>query len=154
MWGRDKSIQPAGFSTPPTTWKSGLANPPPMVPMSERKRISPAARCDLFHVAHKVPAGDSPYVRAKQVQLIDKNPSKAISLFWAAINAGDRVDSALKDMAVVMKQLDRAEEAIEAIRSFRHLCAFESQESLNNVLVEFFKRAGRIEDELKCFSPN
>ena len=74
-----------------------------------------------------------------KTQLIDKNPSKAISLFWAAINAGDRVDSALKDMAVVMKQLDRAEEAIEAIRSFRHLCAFESQESLNNVLVELFK---------------
>lgn len=69
MWARDKSIQPAGFSTPPPTWKSGPANPPPMVPMSERKRISPAARCDLFHVAHKVPAGDSPYVRAKQVQV-------------------------------------------------------------------------------------
>ena len=73
------------------------------------------------------------------MQLIDKNSSKAISLFWAAINAGDRVDSALKDMAVVMKQLDRAEEAIEAIKSFRHLCPFESQESLNNVLVELYK---------------
>lgn len=42
-------------------------------------------------------------------------------------------------MAVVMKQLDRAEEAIEAIKSFRHLCPYESQESLNNVLVELYK---------------
>lgn len=81
--------------------------------------------------------------------MIDKNPSKAISLFLAAINAGDRVDSALKDMVVVMKQLDRAEEAIEAIRSFRHLCPFESQESLNIVLVELYKRAGGIEDEIE-----
>ncbi|XP_004295599.1 PREDICTED: uncharacterized protein LOC101293965 [Fragaria vesca subsp. vesca] len=147
MWARDRSYPPAGFFTPPPPRKSGPPNPPPM---SERKRVSPAAaRSDLFHVAHKVPAGDSPYVRAKQVQLIDKNPSKAISLFWAAINAGDRVDSALKDMAVVMKQLDRAEEAIEAIKSFRHLCPYESQESLNNVLVELYKRAGRIEDEIE-----
>lgn len=74
-----------------------------------------------------------------KIQLIDKDPSKAVSLFWAAINAGDRVDSALKDMAVVMKQLNRPEEAIEAIKSFRHLCQYDSQESLNNVLVELYK---------------
>lgn len=72
-------------------------------------------------------------------QLIDKDPSKAVSLFWAAINAGDRVDSALKDMAVVMKQLNRSDEAIEAIKSFRHLCPYDSQESLDNVLVELYK---------------
>lgn len=74
-----------------------------------------------------------------QLQLIDKEPSKAVSLFWAAINAGDRVDSALKDMSIVMKQLDRSEEAIEAIKSFRHLCPYESQDSLDNVLVELYK---------------
>ena len=74
-----------------------------------------------------------------QLQLIDKDPSKAISLFWSAINAGDRVDSALKDMAIVMKQLDRSDEAIEAIKSFRHLCPYDSQESLDNVLVELYK---------------
>lgn len=74
-----------------------------------------------------------------QLQLIDKDPSRAISLFWAAINAGDRVDSALKDMSIVMKQLDRSEEAIEAIKSFRHLCPYDSQESLDNVLVDLYK---------------
>ena len=71
--------------------------------------------------------------------MIDKDPNKAISLFWAAINAGDRVESALKDMAVVMKQLNRSDEAIEAIKSFRHLCPYDSQESLDNVLVELYK---------------
>lgn len=71
--------------------------------------------------------------------MIDKDPSRAISLFWAAINAGDRVDSALKDMSIVMKQLDRSDEAIEAIKSFRHLCPYDSQESLDNVLVELYK---------------
>ncbi|KAJ6865863.1 hypothetical protein NC652_037403 [Populus alba x Populus x berolinensis] len=53
--------------------------------------------------------------------LTNKDPNKVVSLSWAAINAGDRVNSSLKDMAVVMKQLDGADEAIELIKSFRHL---------------------------------
>lgn len=73
------------------------------------------------------------------MQLVDKDPDAAIVLFWKAINAGDRVDSALKDMAVVMKQQDRAEEAIEAIKSFRDRCSKQAQESLDNVLIDLYK---------------
>ncbi|KVH94235.1 Tetratricopeptide-like helical [Cynara cardunculus var. scolymus] len=62
---------------------------------------------DEFHIIHKVPYGDGPY-------LVERDQEGAIVWFWKAINAGDRVESALKDMAVVMKQLDRTEEAIEA----------------------------------------
>ncbi|XP_038880825.1 protein SULFUR DEFICIENCY-INDUCED 1 [Benincasa hispida] len=101
-----------------------------------------------FHVVHKLPAGDSPYVRAKHVQLVQKNPEAAIVLFWKAINAGDRVDSALKDMAVVMKQQDRAEEAIEAINSFRDRCSKQAQESLDNVLIDLYKKCGRVEEQV------
>lgn len=71
--------------------------------------------------------------------MVEKDPDAAIGLFWKAINAGDRVDSALKDMAIVMKQQDRAEEAIEAIKSFRNLCSKQAQESLDNVLVDLYK---------------
>lgn len=73
------------------------------------------------------------------VQLVDKDPERAIPLFWAAINAGDRVDSALKDMAIVMKQQNRAEEAIEAIKSLRSKCSDQAQESLDNILLDLFK---------------
>lgn len=38
-----------------------------------------------------------------------------------------------------MKQLNRSDEAIEAIKSFRHLCPYESQEFLDNILVELYK---------------
>lgn len=72
-------------------------------------------------------------------QLVEKDPEAAIALFWKAVNAGDKVDSALKDMAVVMKQLDRSDEAIEAICSFRGLCSKQSQESLDNVLIDLYK---------------
>ncbi|KAL3517782.1 hypothetical protein ACH5RR_020371 [Cinchona calisaya] len=102
----------------------------------------------LFHVVHKVPSGDGPYVRAKHAQLVQKDPESAIVLFWKAINAGDRVDSALKDMAVVMKQLDRAEEAIEAIKSFRGLCSKQAQESLDNVLIDLYKKCGRVDEQI------
>ncbi|KAK1290441.1 hypothetical protein QJS10_CPB18g01968 [Acorus calamus] len=104
---------------------------------------------DLFHVIHKVPAGDSPYVRAKHVQLVEKDPEAAIVLFWKAINVGDRVDSALKDMAVVMKQQDRTEEAIEAIKSFRGRCSKQAQESLDNVLIDLYKKCGRIDEQIE-----
>ncbi|KAG5002345.1 hypothetical protein AAZX31_08G346000 [Glycine max] len=104
---------------------------------------------DLYHVIHKVPYGDSPYVKAKHAQLVDKDPEAAIVLFWKAINCGDKVDSALKDMAVVMKQLDRSEEAIEAIKSFRGLCSKHSQESLDNVLLDLYKKCGKIEEQIE-----
>ncbi|XP_042464983.1 protein POLLENLESS 3-LIKE 2 isoform X2 [Zingiber officinale] len=134
------------------SWSSTAA-PTCIRPLSKSAPCSPikpvpAARTDAFHVAHKVPVGDTPYVRAKQVQLVDKDPEKAIALFWAAINAGDRVDSALKDMAIVMKQQNRAEEAIEAIKSLRGRCSDQAQESLDNILLDLYKRCGRLDDQI------
>ncbi|KAM7264374.1 hypothetical protein ACFE04_002057 [Oxalis oulophora] len=101
-----------------------------------------------FHVIHKVPAGDTPYVRAKHAQLVEKDLEASVVLFWKAINAGDRVDSALKDMAVVMKQLDRTEEAIEAVKSFRCRCSKNAQESLDNVLIDLYKKCGKIDEQI------
>ncbi|KAF7067315.1 hypothetical protein CFC21_073220 [Triticum aestivum] len=98
------------------------------------------------------PAADSPYVRAKQAQLIQKDPNKAVPLFWAAINSGERIESALKDMATVLKQANRAEEAIEAIRSFRDRCPNEAQESLDNVLLDLYKKCGRTKEQIEMLT--
>ncbi|PKU73919.1 hypothetical protein MA16_Dca024546 [Dendrobium catenatum] len=116
-------------------------------PSSPLKPIG-RTKSDTFHIAHKVPVGDTPYVKAKRVQLVEKDPVRAIALFWAAINAGDRVDSALKDMAIVMKQQNRTEEAIEAIKSLRSRCSDQSQESLDNILLDLYKRCGRLDDQI------
>ncbi|MED6217405.1 hypothetical protein PIB30_017465 [Stylosanthes scabra] len=123
--------------------------PTKSAPSSPAKPLGvPRTRSESFHVTHKVPVGDTPYVRAKNVQLVDKDPERAIPLFWAAINAGDRVDSALKDMAIVMKQQNRAEEAIEAIKSLRSRCSDQAQESLDNILLDLYKRCGRLDDQI------
>ncbi|KAH9326883.1 hypothetical protein KI387_007061, partial [Taxus chinensis] len=80
--------------------------------------------------------------------MVEKDPEKAISLFTAAINVGDRIDSALKDMARVMKQQNRPEEAIEAIISLRNRCSDQAQESLDNVLLDLYKRCGRLDEQI------
>ncbi|KAI4356439.1 hypothetical protein L6164_000461 [Bauhinia variegata] len=115
----------------------------------EQKKRSKGKKDDLFHVLHKVPYGDSPYVKAKHAQLVDKDPEAAVALFWKAINEGDKVESALKDMANVLKQLDRSEEAIEAINSFRSICSKESQESLDNVLIDLYMKCGRTDEQIE-----
>ncbi|XP_009111082.1 protein SULFUR DEFICIENCY-INDUCED 2 [Brassica rapa] len=102
-----------------------------------------------YNVVHKLPHGDSPYVRAKHVQLVEKDAEAAIELFLKAIKARDRVDSALKDMALLMKQQNRADEAIDAIHSFRYLCSRQAQESLDNVLIDLYKKCGRIEEQVE-----
>ncbi|KAK4791286.1 hypothetical protein SAY86_031699 [Trapa natans] len=131
-------------------WKAPPGfRPTKSAPSSPAKPLGVSrTRSESFHIAHKVPVGDTPYVRAKNVQLVDKDPEKAIPLFWAAINAGDRVDSALKDMAIVMKQQNRTEEAIEAIKSLRVRCSDQAQESLDNILLDLYKRCGRLDDQI------
>ncbi|XP_022769888.1 protein SULFUR DEFICIENCY-INDUCED 1-like [Durio zibethinus] len=115
---------------------------------SSKMMMMSSSKKDLFHVIHKVPQGDTPYVKAKHAQMVQKDPEAAIVLFWKAINAGDRVDSALKDMAVAMKQLNRSEEAIEAIKSFRGRCSKQAQESLDNVLIDLYKKCGKVDEQI------
>ncbi|XP_062209129.1 protein SULFUR DEFICIENCY-INDUCED 2-like [Phragmites australis] len=101
------------------------------------------------HAAHKIPAGDGPYARAKHFQLVEKDLDASIAWFWKAINTGDKSDSALKDMAVVMKQRGYLTEAIDAIKSLRHLCPKQSQESLDNILLDLYKASGRTKEEIE-----
>ncbi|XP_062216711.1 protein SULFUR DEFICIENCY-INDUCED 2-like [Phragmites australis] len=101
------------------------------------------------HVADKIPPGDGPYARAKHYQLVEKDLDASIAWFWKAINTGDKVDSALKDMAVVMKQRGYLAEAVDGIKSLRHLCPKQSQESLDNILLDLYKASGRTKEEIE-----
>jgi hypothetical protein len=54
----------------------GLHRPTKSAPCSPIKPAAPAGmvrtHSDSFHVAHKVPVGDTPYVRAKRVQVCSR----------------------------------------------------------------------------------
>ncbi|GJR95977.1 pollenless 3-like protein [Tanacetum coccineum] len=161
MWtNKDPSnFTPRGFPLQPLNNRRRYCSTPPSSATNHQfrpasdKKWKPNNNVNNVNQHHHrlppLPADNSPYGKAKHVQLVDKNPSKAISMFWAAINLGDRVDSALKDMTAATKQLDRSEEAIEAINSFRHLCSHESQDSLNNIMLELYKRCGRIQNQIQ-----
>ncbi|KAG0480172.1 hypothetical protein HPP92_011030 [Vanilla planifolia] len=97
----------------------------------------------------KSSSGESPYLKAKHVQLAENDPFRAISLFWSAINSRDQVDIALKDMVAVMKQVNRDEEAIQAIKSFRGLCSIEAQDALDNTLLDLCKKCGNITEQIE-----
>ncbi|CAO2176602.1 unnamed protein product [Urochloa humidicola] len=126
--------------TPPTSGGGGARVTPPSTGGCSSRPPRPP------------PSLDSPYVRAKQAQVVEKDPNKAVPLFWAAINSGDRIESALKDMANVLKQANRAEEAIEAIRSFRDRCPYEAQDSLDNILLDLYKKCGRTEEQIEMLT--
>lgn len=59
---------PGVYWTPPPPERRTTDHAPAM-PMSERRRPPSSEKRDPFHVVHKVPSGDSPYVRAKHAQV-------------------------------------------------------------------------------------
>ncbi|GJR38485.1 RNA-directed DNA polymerase, eukaryota [Tanacetum coccineum] len=81
-----------------------------------------------FVASVNITSGPAPQ-RKERFDTSAGNPVKEILL---KLNLPDHsfgqesVDSTLEDMAAAMKQLDRSEEAIEVINSFRHLCSHES----------------------------
>eukprot|EP00271_Cylindrocystis_brebissonii_P009323 TRINITY_DN2406_c0_g2_i1.p1 TRINITY_DN2406_c0_g2~~TRINITY_DN2406_c0_g2_i1.p1 ORF type:complete len:437 (-),score=55.75 TRINITY_DN2406_c0_g2_i1:652-1962(-) len=103
----------------------------------------------LFHVLHKVPKKEGPYAQAKRAQLVEKNLDLAIASFMMAIIVGDREASALKDMASVMRQQNRSEEAIGRMKSLRSLCEDSEQESIDNVLLDLYKRCGMLPEQME-----
>ncbi|KAI3843037.1 hypothetical protein MKX03_018292 [Papaver bracteatum] len=61
--------------------------------------------------------------------------------------ANDDVHS--KHVQRIEKEQSRADEVIEAIKLFRSLCSQQAQESLDDVLIDLYKRAGRIDEHIE-----
>jgi tetratricopeptide (TPR) repeat protein len=86
-----------------------------------------------------VPKGSNPYARAKRAQLIEKDLEGAVHLLREAITQEDNVESAIKDLASLLVQLDRPQEAIEVLEKNRK--KIEDQKSLNNMLISVYQNA-------------
>ncbi len=88
-----------------------------------------------------VPKGSNPYARAKRVQLIEKDLERAATLLRDAINQGDNAESAVKDLAGLLVQLGRAEEAIQVLERNRE--RIRDQQSVDNMLIGFYQNVGQ-----------
>lgn len=85
-----------------------------------------------------VPRGSNPYARAKRVQLIEKDLDRATGLFRQAISQGDNVESAVKDLAHLLAQQGKPEEAIDFLQKNRK--EIQDQQSVDNILIVFCQR--------------
>ncbi len=88
-----------------------------------------------------VPKGSNPYARAKRVQLIEKDLERAVKLLRDAITQRDNVESAVKDLAALLVQLGRVEEAIGVLEQNRK--KIRGQQSVDNILIGFYQNAGQ-----------
>ncbi len=88
-----------------------------------------------------VPRGSNPYARAKRVQLIEKDLERAAKLLCDAINQGDNAESAVKDLAALLVQLGRTEEAIQVLQRNRKKIL--DQQSIDNMLIGFYQNVGQ-----------
>lgn len=88
-----------------------------------------------------IPKGANPYARAKRAQLVEKDLERAAQLFRDAIKQGDNVESAVKDLAQLLVQLGRSDEAIEVLE--RNRGRISNQQSVDNMLIGFYQNAGQ-----------
>lgn len=88
-----------------------------------------------------VPRGSNPYARAKRVQLIEKDLERAAQLLREAIRQGDNVESAVKDLAGLLAQQERWDEAIRVLEENRDRIS--NQQSVDNMLIGFYQNAGQ-----------
>ncbi|MCL0070615.1 tetratricopeptide repeat protein [Dehalococcoidia bacterium] len=99
-----------------------------------------------------VPMGSNPYARAKRVQLIEKDLERAGELLREAIAQGDNVESAIKDLAGLLTQLGRSQEAIEVLEKNRK--RIQDQQSLDNILVTIYKKAEQYDRTIALLQKN
>lgn len=93
-----------------------------------------------------VPRGSNPYARAKRVQLVEKDLDKAAQLLHVAINQRDNVESAVKDLAALLDQKGKPEEAIQTLEKNRK--RIKDQQSVDNLLVSFYQNAGQYDQAI------
>lgn len=86
-----------------------------------------------------VPRGSNPYARARRVQLIEKDLGRAEQLLREAIARRDSVESAIKDLAQLLVQQGRSQEAIEVLE--RNRTMIRDQQSVDNLLIGTYQKA-------------
>lgn len=99
-----------------------------------------------------LPRGTNPYARAKRVQLIEKDLERAEQLFRVAIQSGDSVESAIKDLASLLAQLNRTQEAIDLLQKYRNTAT--DPRSIDNMLIGYYSVVGEFDAALEILERN
>lgn len=68
-----------------------------------------------------IPKGNTPYVKAKRAEYIERDLSKAEIFYTQAIQQDDRAESSVKDLAGILHQQGRTAEACQLLEDHQHL---------------------------------
>jgi len=93
-----------------------------------------------------VPRGSSPYARAKRVQLIEKDLDRAVQLLRNAINQEDNIESAIKDLAALLAQQGKPEEAVKVLTTYRG--RIQDRQPVDNLLINLYQNAGQYDQAI------
>jgi len=96
-----------------------------------------------------LPSGSNPFAQAVRARNLEKDLSKAVNLYRLAIKQNDHFESAVKNLASVLEQLGRVEEAIEVLQQYRGEIA--NQKSVDNMLVILYQKAKQYDKALVLF---
>ena len=91
-----------------------------------------------------LPKGRGPYARAKRAQLVDLDLEQAEALLKTAIRERDKPESAIKDLAALLRQQKRDEEAIVLLEENSR-----RDGSYDNMLATFYQHSGRHDDAIR-----
>ena len=86
-----------------------------------------------------IPKGSNAFALAKRAQLLDKDLDKAEHYFRQAILQKDNFESAVNDLAMLLAQLERLEDAVKVIEQNRS--RVHNKQSLDNVLTNIYRKA-------------
>jgi len=95
-----------------------------------------------------IPKGNSPYALAKQAEYKERNPEKAEAYYKLAIENGERVESAIKDLASLLHQRGKTEEACQLLQKHKHLFYYD-MEKFENLLGTLCKQVTKSGNSLK-----
>ena len=94
-----------------------------------------------------LPRGDGLYARAKRAHLVDLDLGAAEKLLKQAVLTGDNAESAVKDLASLLNQQGRVDEAISLLEDSSKRAKDAS--SYDNMLATFYQHASRHDDAVR-----
>ena len=94
-----------------------------------------------------LPKGDGPYARAKRAQLVDLDLDAAEKLLKQAALTGDNAESAVKDLASLLNQQGRVDEAISLLEDSSKRAKDAS--SYDNMLAALYQHASRHDNAVR-----
>ncbi len=95
---------------------------------------------DIQRLGIGLPKGSGPYARAKRAQLVDQDFVTAEKLLRIAIEREDKPESATKDLASLLQQQGRSDDALKLLESKRQ--EIKDATPYNNMLASLYQQIG------------